>query len=128
MPSDKPTNRQSINTGLKFNLTTLALTELATVLDYKGKPSYELPSEASLPDERNTFYARFEAGNTEPCMRAPVVPDNCVITLAVANVSKTFKQINIHKAAGWISRTHVQNMRRSCADQLVSSLTFLISP
>ena len=33
-------------------------------------------------------------------MRAPAVPDNCVITLSVADVSKTFKQVNIHKAAG----------------------------
>ena len=28
-------------------------------------------------------------------MRAPAVPDDCVITLSVANVSKTFKQVNI---------------------------------
>ena len=33
-------------------------------------------------------------------MRALAVPDNCVITLSVADVSKTFKQVNIHKAAG----------------------------
>jgi hypothetical protein len=32
-------------------------------------------------------------------MRAPAVPDDCVITLSVANVSKTFKEVNIHKAA-----------------------------
>ena len=38
----------------------------------------------------------FEASNTE----APAVPDDCGITLSVANVSKTFKQVNIHKAAG----------------------------
>jgi hypothetical protein len=33
-------------------------------------------------------------------MRASAVPDDCVITLSIANVSKTFKQVNIHKAAG----------------------------
>ena len=33
-------------------------------------------------------------------MRASAVPDDYVITLSVANVSKTFKQVNIHKAAG----------------------------
>jgi hypothetical protein len=33
-------------------------------------------------------------------MRAPAVPDDCVITLSVTDVSKTFKQVNIHKAAG----------------------------
>jgi hypothetical protein len=31
-------------------------------------------------------------------MRAPAVLDNCVITFSVADVSKTFKQVNIHKA------------------------------
>ena len=65
-------------------------------MDYKGKPSYELPSDASLPDELNVFYAHFEASNTDPCIRAPAIPDDCVITLSVADVSKTFKQVNIH--------------------------------
>ena len=40
------------------------------------------------------------ASNTELCVRAPAVPDDCLITLSVADVSKTFKQVNIHKAAG----------------------------
>jgi hypothetical protein len=54
----------------------------------------------SLPDELNHFYAHFEASNTEACMRASAVLDDCVITLSVADVCKTFKQVNIHKAAG----------------------------
>ena len=33
-------------------------------------------------------------------MRAPAVPDDRVILLSIADVSKTFKQVNIHKAAG----------------------------
>ena len=43
---------------------------------------------------------RFEANNTETCMRAPAVPEDCVITLSAADVSKIFRQVNIHKAAG----------------------------
>ena len=73
---------------------------MQTITDYKGKHSYELPSDTNLQDELNYFYARFEESNTETCMRAPAVPDDCVITLSVADVSKTFKQVNIHKAAG----------------------------
>ena len=73
---------------------------LQTITDYKGKQSRELPSDTSLPDELSHFYARFEASNTEACMRAAAVPDDCVSTLSVADVSKTFKQVNIHKAAG----------------------------
>ena len=71
-----------------------------TITDYEGKHSSKLPSDTSLPDELNHFYDRFEASNTEACMRASAVPEDCVIALFVADVSKTFKQINIHKAAG----------------------------
>ena len=71
---------------------------LQTITDYKGKHSHELPSDTSVPDELNYFYARVKASNTETCMRASAVPDDCVITLSIADVSKTFKQVNIHKA------------------------------
>ena len=71
-----------------------------TITDYKGKHSRELPSDMSLPDELNYFYyARIEASNTEACMRGSAVPGDCVIMLFVADVSKTFKQVNIHKTA-----------------------------
>jgi hypothetical protein len=63
---------------------------LQTITDYKGKHSRELPSDTSLPDELNHVYARFEASNTEACMRASAVLDDCVITLSVADVRKTF--------------------------------------
>ena len=62
--------------------------------------SRELPCDTSLPDELNYFYARLEANNTETCMRAPAVPEDCVIILSAAEASKTFEQVNIHKAAG----------------------------
>ena len=54
-------------------------------------------------------------------MRAPVVLDYCVITLFAADVSKTFKQVYIHKAAepdGLPGR-----VLRACADQLASVFT-----
>ena len=63
---------------------------LKTITDCKGKPRRELPSDTSLPDELNAFYSRFEASNTEACIRAPAVLDDPVITLSVADVSKTF--------------------------------------
>jgi hypothetical protein len=34
----------------------------------------------------------FEASSTEACMREPAVPDDFVITLSIANVSKTFNR------------------------------------
>ena len=106
MLSNEPRNRQSVNTGLKSNRTTHQMLVgwmwqgLQTITDYKGKHSRELASDTSLQHELNYFYACFEASNTETCMRASAVPDDCVITLSVADVSKTLKQVNNHKAAG----------------------------
>ena len=54
-------------------------------------------------------------------MRASAVPDDCVITLSVADVSKTFKQVNIHKAAGTDGLPG--RMLQTCADQLSGVFT-----
>jgi hypothetical protein len=94
---------------------------------YKVKPSRELPSDASLPDELNAFYACFEASNTEACMRAPAVPGDCVITLSVADVSKTFKQVNIQKVWGQTNYQDVYS-KHARTNWQVSSLTFSNSP
>jgi hypothetical protein len=59
-----------------------------------------LPTEASLPDKLNTFYACFEADNTEPPRRALAAPDNQVLSLSEADVRKTLIKVNTHKAAG----------------------------
>jgi hypothetical protein len=75
----------------------------------KGKHSYELPSDTSLPNKLNYFYEHLETSNTDACMRAPAVPDDCMITLAAVDVSKTFKQVNIHKAR-LITRTCTPSM------------------
>jgi hypothetical protein len=54
-------------------------------------------------------------------MRAPTVPDDCVITLSAADVSKTFKQVNIHKVAG--PDGIPGRVLQACADQLASVFT-----
>ena len=89
--------------------------------DYKGKHSRELPSDTSLPGELNHFYARFEASNTEACMRASAVPYDCVITLSIADVRKIFKQVNIHKAAG--PDGFPGSVLQVCSDQLAGVFT-----
>jgi hypothetical protein len=91
---------------------------LKTITDYKEKPRRELPSDVSLPDELNAIHASFEASNTEACRRAPAVLDDCVITLSVADVNKTFKQVNIQKAAGPDGLPG--RVLKACADQLSS--------
>ena len=99
---------------------------LKTITDYKGNPSRELPIDASLPDEVNVFYAPFEASNTEACVRAPAVLDDCVITLLVADVSKTLTQVNIHKAAG--PNRLPARLLKACTDQLASVFTDIFLP
>jgi hypothetical protein len=54
-------------------------------------------------------------------MGAPAVPDDCMITLSVADVSKTFKQVNILKGAGPDRLPGC--VLRACADQLASVFT-----
>ncbi len=59
-------------------------------------------SQASLPDERNTFYARFEAHNTAHTECAPTAAAEEVspLSLSVADVTRSFKRVNIRKAVG----------------------------
>ena len=54
-------------------------------------------------------------------MRAPALLDDYVITLYAADVSKTFKQVNIHKAAGPDGLPG--RVLRACADQMASVFT-----
>ena len=98
---------------------------MKTITVYKGTPRCELPSDASLPNELNYFYARFEASNIEACTRVPAVLDDCAITLSVANVSKNFKQVNIHKAA-WPDGLP-GHVLKACMDQLASDFTDIIN-
>ena len=70
---------------------------------------------------------RFEASYNEACMRTPADPDDCLTTLAVADVSKTFKQVNIHKAAGQADYQDVYS-KNVLTNWQVSSLTISTSP
>jgi hypothetical protein len=54
----------------------------------------------NLQKREMPFMLAFEEYNTESCMKAPVVSEGYVISLSVADVSKTFKQVNTHKVAG----------------------------
>ena len=53
-------------------------------------------------------------------MRA-AVPEDCLITLSAADVSKTYNQVNIHKAAGPDGLPG--RVLRACADQLAGVFT-----
>ena len=92
-----------------------------TITEYKWKHSREQPSDTRLTVELNYFYACFEASNTDTCMRASAVLDDCVVMFSIADVRKTFKNINIHKAAGPDGLPG--RVFQTCADQLASVFT-----
>ena len=123
MPSDEPSYRTKIESYYTGSDARRMCQGLQTITGHKGKHSRELPSDTSLPDELNYFYTCFEASNTEACIRASVVPDDYLISLSVADMSKTFKHVNIYKTAGPDGLPG--HVLQACVDHLeVSSLTY----
>ena len=51
-------------------------------------------------------------------MRASAVPDDCVITLSAADASKTFKQVNIHKAPVALTSVAMKCFERLVMDHI----------
>ncbi len=57
---------------------------------------------ASLPDELNTFYACYEADNTahKESAHTAAAEEVSPLSLSVADVTRSFKRVNIRKAVG----------------------------
>ncbi len=72
------------------------------ITDFKGNKPATVNIAASLPDELNHFYARFEAHNTAHTESAPVAvaKEAIAISISVADVTRSFRWVNIHKAVG----------------------------
>ncbi len=72
------------------------------ITGFKGNKPATVNIAASLPDELNTFYARFEAHNTAHTECAPTAAAEEVspLSLSVADVTRSFKRVNIRKAVG----------------------------
>ncbi len=96
---------------------------------FKGNKPATLNIAASLPDELNTFYARFEADNTAHTESAAAAAAEEVspLTLSVADVTRSFKWVNIRKAVG--PDGIPGRVLKACAFQLAGVLqTFSICP
>ncbi len=72
------------------------------ITGFKGNKPATVNIAASLPDELNTFYAWFEADNTAHTESAHTAAAEEVspLTLSVADVTRSFKRVNIRKAVG----------------------------
>ncbi len=69
---------------------------------FKGNKPATLNIAASLPDELNKCYARFEAHNTAHTESASAAAAEEVspLSISVADVTRSFKRVNIRKAVG----------------------------
>ncbi len=72
------------------------------ITDYKRNKPATVNIAASLPDKLNLFYARFEAHNPAHTESAPaaVAEEASAFSISVADVTRSFKRVNIHKAVG----------------------------
>ncbi len=72
------------------------------ITGFKGNKPATVNIATSLPDELNTFYARFEADNTTHTESAAAAAAEEVspLSLSVADVTRSFKRVNIRKAVG----------------------------
>ncbi len=72
------------------------------ITGFKGNKPATVNIATSLPDELNTFYARFEADTTAHTESAPTAAAEEVspLSLSVADVTRSFKRVNIRKAVG----------------------------
>ncbi len=93
------------------------------ITDYKRNKPTTMNIAASLPDELNLFYARFEAHNPAHTESAPaaVAEEASAFSISVADVTRSFKRVNIHKAVG--PDGIPGHVLRACAFQLAGVFT-----
>ncbi len=93
------------------------------ITGFKGNKPATVNIAASLPDELNTFYASFEADNTAHTESAPAAAAEEVspLSLSVADITRSFKRVNIRKAVGPDGISG--RVLRACAFQLAGFFT-----
>ncbi len=82
------------------------------ITGFKGNKPATVNIAAFLPDELNTFYARFEADTTAHTESAPAAAaeEVSLLSLSVADVTRSFKQVK-SCGSGWHSRPGAPSMR-----------------
>ncbi len=97
------------------------------ITDCKGNKPATVNIAATLPDELNLFYARFEAHNPAHTESTPaaVAEEVSAISISVADVTRSFKRVNIHKAVG--PDGIPGRVLRACAFQLAGVFTDILN-
>lgn len=73
---------------------------ISNITDFKGNKPATVNIAASLPNELNNFYARFEAHNTAHTEGTPTAVAEKVSALSISDVTQSFRRVNIRKVAG----------------------------
>ena len=74
---------------------------LREITDFRGRPRSTEPPSASLPNELNAFFARFETDGTNSRPPEPATPQEASpLAISEADVVKAFVRVNTRKAAG----------------------------
>ena len=94
---------------------------IQAITDYKPTNTSPQTGEASLPDELNSFYARFDRDNQEAAIKAVLTTDNQPLTLSSTDVCAALSRTNARKAAG--PDGIPGRVLRACAGQLTEVLT-----
>ncbi|KAK3557811.1 hypothetical protein QTP86_002689 [Hemibagrus guttatus] len=93
---------------------------IQAITNYKTIPS-ACDSYASLPDELNDFYTRFEAQNNVAARKTIPPPNDQVLCLSTADVKRTLCRVNPRKSAG--PDNIPGRVLRECAEQLADVFT-----
>ncbi len=93
------------------------------ITGFKGNKPATVNIAAALPDKLNTFYARFKADNTAhtESTHAAAAEEVSPLSISVADVTRSFKRVNIRKAVG--PDGIPGRVFRACAFQLAAVLT-----
>lgn len=92
--------REKIKTQLSGNDSRSMWQGLHTISDFKGRQSCAAKMAASLPDELNNCYTRFEVVKTPT-----IAIINSALVIAKADVHNSFKRFNTAK---WLGQTESQ--------------------
>ena len=94
---------------------------IQAITNYKSTKASPLISDASLPDELNTFYARFDRENTVTATKAALPANHQPLILSPTDVQAVLCRTNARKAAG--PDGIPGRVLRACAVQLTGVLT-----
>ncbi|KAI4872906.1 hypothetical protein NFI96_001928 [Prochilodus magdalenae] len=94
---------------------------IRTITDYKPSSTAPHTNGASLSDELNHFYARFDRGNKVIFSKMDLPPGEQPLTLSTTDVCHTLRRVSARKAAG--PDEVPGRVLKACAEQLAGVFT-----